>query len=491
MNDTELLQHLAATDVVADVELPAAAWSPEAAFDEVQRRTGVKPLQPATAQPHHRPRFGWLVAAAAFAAVIIVGAILLLAIPFPERDTVATTAPPPPTTAAPPTVAPPDNAIDIGAPLDGADQALLDDLERVYNRGDSVAAADIIATDAAASLAPWVSPTDSPSSVSLVDRIATAGLFGEKVQLDDCARFDAAVRCQVTLSDRFSDLLELESWLQTWVIQTRGGLVTGVAVAGENPTRAEAMTAFQQWVIERDPGAELVVAGTTEWQRTAEAATAFDALVVEYAALQGGVPEDAWELVSAFYESLNQEDIAGAEALFAPGARYEKNDGASAIFPRGEEVGTPELAEYFTFWYAMLEHRWRPTECSGTETAVSCRTESSGVATLHRPGGTASGVVVFTLGPAGIEFVDDRIVRSSGSSEGGGPSSNFDIRGFWRAWMLANAPAEEAMWPDGNGDPDLTPELARAILELYPPYLADRGIAVPDRYLDGSLLTDL
>lgn len=490
MNDAQLLQHLAATDVVTGTELPAAAWSPAAAFDEVERRTGVKPRQSAP-QRRRRSRVGWLVAAAAFAAVIIVGAVLLLAIPFPDRNTVATTAPPPPTPEPPTTVAPPENAIDIGAPLDSADQALLDDLKRVYNRGDSVAAAAIIATNATASLAPWVSPADSPSSVSLVDRIATAGLFGESVQLDDCARSDVAVRCQVTVSDRFSDLLELEAWLQTWVIQTRGEQVISVTVSGESPTRAEAMDAFQQWVIEREPGAELVVAGTAEWQRTVEAATAFDTLVVEYAALQGGVPEEAWELVSGFYESLNQEDIAGAEALFAPGATYEKNDGASAIFPRGADVGSLELTEYFTFWHAMLEHRWRPTECTGTETTVSCRTESSGVATLHRPGGTASGVVVFTLGPAGIEVVDDRIVRSSGSSEGGGPGSNFDIRGFWRAWMLENAPAEESVWPDGNGDPELTAELARIILELYPPYLADHGIAVPDRYLDGSLLTDL
>lgn len=498
MNDAQLLRKLAATDVVADrADLPAQGWSPETAFAEIERRTVATHRPTATAWRGPRPTTGWLVAAAAFVAVVLVGAVLFLAGINADNGPVATTTPPPTTMVPPTTVTPPTTVAAMPEPIAQETQGLLSALERAYNKGDTGTAAELLAPGAEVSLAPWVTPVASPSSVSLPDRVATAALFDEAVAIRNCAQLDGEIRCEVRMSDRLSDLLALEPWMQTWTIEVSGDQIVGIDVSGEDPARADAMDAFATWVAVQERSGLPLVAGPQEWERTPESAAATATLIVEYAALQNGVSPSDWVLISDFYASLSRGDVASAEAVFAPGGRYVKVEfadaGASDIGANAEAVGSPILTEYFTWWYDLLQMEWVPLECAAASGVISCRTESRGVATLHLPGRTATGLVQFTMGAEGIELVEDRVIRGSGSSEGGGTTSNFDIRGFWRTWMPDNEPELEALWPGGNGNSRelFTAELARIILDLYPAYLVDNGIAVPERYLDGSMLADL
>jgi low temperature requirement protein LtrA len=504
MSDSSIIDRLRATDIyVADVELPESAWSPEVAFAEVQRLIDGGPGRQQTARRVPlQTGSGWRVGAIAFSLVLFVGVALYWAIGFGvDEEPVATTAVSTtavsttvPTTSVPPTTGPPPSTEPPGAPLDSAAQTAVTELERAYNRGDSEAVAVLLTPGVEVSLAPWVSPEDSPSAVSLPDRVATASIYGESVRLAGCSQIGERVSCNVTVTDRFSELVAVDPWVQNWDIEMDAGRIARITATGEDSIRADAMVTFQQWVIDRDPTATALVAGRLEWHRTAAAGDVFNSLVVEYAAQQSGVPVASWAQISAFYESLSSGDIAGTEALFAPGGIYEMDDRdgdfSTALFPIEGEIGStdegtivlvglPELTEFWTFWYGMLHMRWAPLDCTGDAVTVTCQTQSRGLGVAHLPGGTATGRVVFTLGPEGIERVLDQVKRTSG----------FDIRGFWRTWMPENAPEVEAMWPGGNGFPadGYTVELARAIVELYAPFLADRGLNVPPEYLDGSV----
>ncbi len=78
MNDAQLLEALARTNTLSpDADLPAGAWSPAEAFDEVEWLLdgGHPTWQPA---PTPRRHIGWLVAASAFVVVLLVGALWLV-----------------------------------------------------------------------------------------------------------------------------------------------------------------------------------------------------------------------------------------------------------------------------------------------------------------------------------------------------------------------------------------------------------------------------
>ena len=117
MNDDQLLlEHLAVTDEFApDTPLPAEAWTRDAALAEIERRVGMQTEERIRPRLPERTRSrGWLVAAAAFVAVLIVGTVMLFW-PGPDRgpvvvDTPTTTVPP---TTTPPTTAPPQSSLNL------------------------------------------------------------------------------------------------------------------------------------------------------------------------------------------------------------------------------------------------------------------------------------------------------------------------------------------------------------------------------------------
>lgn len=198
-----------------------------------------------------------------------------------------------------------------------------------------------------------------------------------------------------------------------------------------------------------------------------------------------------------FHTALNSGNIDAAMALFGPGGEYIpvefSDDTTASVYAESTEIGSPDLTEYFTFWYGLLQTDWVPVDCSGDGPTVTCLTESRGLTTLFLPGGVASGTVTYSLGSEGLVSIVDRTVRTGGSC---GPSAcandGLDVRGFWRTGML-NQPDLELLWPEGNGIPPggYGAELARAILEFYPAYLTENGISVPPEFLDGSLLEGL
>jgi ketosteroid isomerase-like protein len=491
MNDAQLLEQLALTDPYpADSDLPVSAWSPEVAFAEVEERiaTGL----PAIERPRPtRVRPGWLIAGVAFIVVLVVGGVLFTTwAGRSDTQPVApvTTAPSPPTTVAPSpsTTGPPPST--TSAALPPQVQSLLADFERAYNRSDVDALAALIAPDAP--LTPAASTDSDGVALSLADRAATASLFEEVIRVGECGQFDSVIRCEVTVTDRFADTLDLEPWIQTWDIEIDADLITGITASGENPDRVSALAEFQQFVFERDPAAPPLLASDHQLNRTEAVNETVTTHLVEFGALRSGIPAETWATVSGFYEALSGGDIAATEALFAPGGEYFATEWADdlsdAIGPSGSQVmASAGLREYLTWWHRMLQMDLTPRSCSGNATTVTCTSESEGIVVLYLPGGRATGTIDFTLGPDGIEFVENRIRTGSTGLLG------FDVRGFWRTWMPDNAPEVEALWPGGNGEPPYTAEMARAIIEHYPPYLAQQGGAVPAEYLDGTLLADL
>jgi hypothetical protein len=128
MNDDQLLlERLSATDVCpAGSALPEEAWSRDVAFAEIERRVGMQTrdqVERTRAEPQKTR--GWLVAAAAFIAVLVVGTATLFwltrsggpeVVDEPTTTTVVTTTTtPPPTTAAPSSLNLPDAWQRVGA----------------------------------------------------------------------------------------------------------------------------------------------------------------------------------------------------------------------------------------------------------------------------------------------------------------------------------------------------------------------------------------
>jgi hypothetical protein len=489
MNDSQLLEALAATNPCpADADPPAAAWGADDAFTEVERMIGTGALASRThpAQPL-RPR--WLVAAAVFVTVLLVGGVLLLAAGRGSDDEIVPGDRRPPVTTLAPTTRPPVTTVApaAGEPISPETQSVLVALERAYDRGDAEAAGLLLDPDASVILAPWVSPDESPSAVSLVDRIVSGSGFDEDISIGECSRFDTEIRCAVAFTDRFAEVVGLEPWQQAWTVEIEEDRLVRVEVAAADDEREIAMRAFADWLESRAPGALPVLAADLEWRRTPAVAETLDTYLVEYGALQNGVAPDAWALVSGFYEALTTGDIAAAEALFLPGGAYVSTDSrdvnSSAIGPLdGSLVGDPGMRDFWTWQWQWLQTQWSPRSCSGDAATVVCRTELRGVISAHLPGGRSTGRVVFTLAPDGIAEVVDELVLGS---------QPFDIRSFWRTGIPDIAPEVEGLWPGGNGVPPFTTEFARIVLELYPQWLADNGIPVPAEYLDGSLLEGL
>jgi hypothetical protein len=108
VNDPQILEQLAATDAYAPVmQMPIDAWTDHVTFAEIERRISMQTqkTEPPVAPSSGWRRSGWRIAAAAFAAVIIIGAVIGLTMTGGNEVEPATTVPPPTTTAVPSTAA--------------------------------------------------------------------------------------------------------------------------------------------------------------------------------------------------------------------------------------------------------------------------------------------------------------------------------------------------------------------------------------------------
>ena len=83
--------------------------------------------------------------------------------------------------------------------------------------------------------------------------------------------------------------------------------------------------------------------------------------------------------------------------------------------------------------------------------------------------------------------IDDHPVETINSAEFG--SNTVHQLASFEGAGIHYQPELELLWPEGNGDPPggYDEDLARAIIEFYPRYLAESGIDVPPYFLGGSL----
>lgn len=110
MNDAQLLSKLAAADAYeAESPLPESIWTSDLALREIERRTDMRAQETdvATESPSRGPR-GWVVAVIAFAAVLVIGAVVMVSAGGSDISPAVspTTVQAPTTTLAPTTTAP-------------------------------------------------------------------------------------------------------------------------------------------------------------------------------------------------------------------------------------------------------------------------------------------------------------------------------------------------------------------------------------------------
>jgi hypothetical protein len=148
MNDLQILERLSKADEYApDLPLPAQVWDQEATRVEIDRRIGSAAPPARKVAAIRSGRDGWLIAAAAFVAVLLVGVALTLfsgnredVVPAVTETTQApptTQASPPTTQASPPTTSAPPVATTVIE--QHAVQPIVDRFVTAYNSHDSEA----------------------------------------------------------------------------------------------------------------------------------------------------------------------------------------------------------------------------------------------------------------------------------------------------------------------------------------------------------------
>ncbi len=206
MNDIQILERLAATDAYApETDMPLSAWSREVAFSEVERKIGVPVRQTGTPRPLPRLRHrGWLIAAAAFAAVILVIGAVTLLIPTADELPPATT--PPTTEVLSPTTVAVEEAVEevtatTAAPLaevepvmDESVVALLDRYEETFNTGDEETFRSFFADGywrADPGSTEWRQSVDY-----MVNMMTNSRIQGTTLSIEKCTRTDDGAQCK-------------------------------------------------------------------------------------------------------------------------------------------------------------------------------------------------------------------------------------------------------------------------------------------------------
>ena len=256
MNDTQILEQLAATDAYAPaMEMPSDAWTDDVTFAEIERRISMQTQQtnPPVIPPSGWRHRGWLIAAAAFAAVIIIGAVIGLIAT--GRDEVEPVAPPttqaaPTTTAAPPTTEAP-------APLEIA-AAFVEAL----NNYDGAAMEALLSPGATIDGGLAAIPSDFPRVADYERALGTTFSLGECRQVDRAgASITVGVSCEYTFENDWSRALGIDL-PQRLPEETPGNLYTFQIADGEI-TRLEArvtqafftrvLLPFVEWLEQAHP----------------------------------------------------------------------------------------------------------------------------------------------------------------------------------------------------------------------------------------------
>ena len=199
MNNAQLLSKLAAADAYhSEIPLPESIWTDDLALREIERRTAMQTQRTdVTPVPPSRGPRGWVVAVVAFAAVLVVGAVVLVsadssAIP-PAASSMTTQAPA--TTQAPTTTEP------------------------------VTTTSQVVQTDAVDALEEWalaLSSGDAEGAIALLDpgesgTVAVLEFFAAYAaiqRVEDCTEneFGSVVRvsCTLVISEPIMNVLRLD-----------------------------------------------------------------------------------------------------------------------------------------------------------------------------------------------------------------------------------------------------------------------------------------
>lgn len=343
--NTDLLRQVRALDPTpATEDLPKGMWSAAVVLQTIDERTGtvqtqereIKGSVPEPRQPRFRPIW---VAAAAFAAVIVLGVVLLLV---PGGDDAAPVAP---TTVAPTTVAPTTVTPTTVAPA--ADPAALDvvaELSTAFQAGDMEAAEALF--DPAGGY--FTDNMSSGVSREIWYRLATGMTVQSECALGTPADFTDGVPDLVGGTLVMCDDV-LISGLEPGVAIGGGrvafevvdGLVTNMFIFPDYVgalSEAAGLDAYRSWLQERRPEMfeELFAAGVDPRLDTPELRGAhqewssiFLASIAPRSEPSLPVDTPLIDVVTTFQERWDAGDVAGYEALFFPLTGYESGSDAS------------------------------------------------------------------------------------------------------------------------------------------------------------------
>lgn len=414
-------------------------------------------------------------AAAAFIAVLAVGAVLLLTrsatVEVGEPSpTTAVTAPPtsitqpstPATTSPPVTTPPGPEAIEDGAPVDAAALGVIEGFVDEYNARNEAVLLGLLADGAGA---------------ELLGRYATADLFADDYTIDTCSEFDGLIRCRVFFEDFFIDQIDLEPWEQRWEIQVTDARIVRLDISGGYPELETAMADLESFVAERDPDAPPLLDSPTSWVRDPATIEAIRPHLVEFAALRSGIPPETWDTIESYFITLSAGDLEAFEALLAPDASFQQRsrfDGQSLLHTRDQQ----QFTDHFEFQYLGLKTTSEPLKCTGSAASVSCRVRNRGVLELDT-GGFEDGTITFELTDGEITAINDLFSKD-------GPL----LGNFCDAWIAENGTAGIPVGACTGSDLNERLDIARWLLEAFPQYLNGIGIDIPPQYLDESLLNE-
>jgi len=215
---------IAANPIPLDAAPPSQAWTEDDLLGVIDDRDRFEPAQPAASGPERASkrerRIRWLVAAAAFMAVLLTIGVVAAITSFDEGDVADTTAvppttpvssttEPPPTTQAVTTTATPapTSTSTTLASVDPADQAAIDTFVAAFNAGNVEATRALLSPDALVWSSLIAGELQEPLSIvefgSLFDGWMRFNSLQEaQIALDSCAPVDdGRINCRGTLSD--------------------------------------------------------------------------------------------------------------------------------------------------------------------------------------------------------------------------------------------------------------------------------------------------
>lgn len=277
MNDVQLIEQLSVTDAYApNTDMPAAAWTHEEAFAEIELLIG----EHASAGVRHRT--GMLVAAASFAIVLIAGIVLFATlVARPEAEPATTLAPTtttieaPTITTGPTTPAQPTTTTSAPPAADADAVGYMEALVAEVNAGDGEAAAERVMS-AVSFIGPWFWGDEGHNDERpiLASHLRLWAALDSSLALEECATLSNGItRCVVSRTSEH-DPFHPNTLRAIWQLRVDGETLTFMSYDADlsDPSWA-VQDEFERWLntVDRDAFNALIAvedaAATAEIQK--------------------------------------------------------------------------------------------------------------------------------------------------------------------------------------------------------------------------------